>query len=106
MKKNIYLARQDGTNLYKIGITKKKPEVRIKELQTGNGTKLIVIAEFVTAHGFKMETALHEVYKSKKVHLEWFELEDEDVSLFLDYCEKKEEAISFLKKHNHFWQNI
>jgi hypothetical protein len=94
---NIYLINQEGTNYYKIGITKKNPELRAKELQIGNAEKLNFIVSFVTAHGFKMEAAVHARYKLQQVNSEWFELTDEEVSMFIDVCTKLEESITFLK---------
>ncbi len=106
MKKNIYLARQDGTNLYKIGITKKNPEERISELQVGNANHITLVESFCTKHDFKMETALHAEFQSNKVKEggdEWFELEQHHVDSFGDICISKESIMDFLKKNNHYW---
>lgn len=104
MTKNIYLARQQETSLYKIGITKNKPSKRIKQLQTGNAAPLELVASFPTVHDFKMETALHAHFQLKKREGEWFELTDEEVKTFTILCEEKEATMSFLKQNNHFWQ--
>jgi len=94
---NLYLINQVNTNYYKIGITNKNPEIRAKELQIGNAEELRLVVTFITAHGFKLEAAMHAYYKLKRVNSEWFELSDEEVSLFLDNCGKLEESIKFLK---------
>ncbi|MEO6304506.1 MAG: GIY-YIG nuclease family protein [Bacteroidia bacterium] len=95
---NIYLINQVETNYYKIGITKKNPEIRLSELTIGNPQPLKLIVAFTTEHGYKLESALHAHYRLKRVNSEWFELSDEEVSLFIDECSKKEKIISFLKE--------
>lgn len=102
--KSIYLAQQQDSNLYKIGITKKEPKKRIKELQTGNGNPLVLIESFKTKHDFKMETALHAHFNTKKREGEWFELSEEDVKNFASLCNDKEATMDFLKKNNFFWE--
>lgn len=104
-KKNIYLARQEGTSLYKIGITKNNPKDRILQLQTGNAIPLLLVETFETAHDFKMETALHAEFSTKRMEGEWFELSQAEVDSFFDICSRKEETMNFLKKNNHFWSD-
>jgi hypothetical protein len=103
MQKNIYLARQEETSLYKIGITKNKPLLRVKQLQTGNANPIILVETFVTNHNFIMETALHAHFSLKKREGEWFELSDDDVKNFKSLCMEKEATMDFLKKNNYFW---
>lgn len=98
---NIYLATQPGTQFYKIGISKKDPILRIKEIQIGNAIELTLIASFVTKWDYKLEAALHARYKLNQVNSEWFELTDEEVSLFIDVCTKLEETFDVLKKYNN-----
>ena len=102
-KKNIYLARQEGTSLYKIGITKNDPKLRILQLQTGNAAPVELVESFQTSHNFKMETALHAQFSLKRREGEWFELSQEEVDTFFDICSRKEEMMDFLKNNNHFW---
>lgn len=100
----IYLLKQENTNLYKIGITKKNPKLRILQLQTGNAIPLILVETFETKHDFKMEKCLHAEFSLKQKIGEWFELDDYEVDSFFDICSRKEETLNFLKKNNHFWQ--
>lgn len=93
----IYLAQQEGTNYFKIGVTRKPITERLKELQTGNANILLPIYEFKTKYDFKLETALHAHYRLKKVNLEWFELSSEEISDFLNICEKYEKIYETLK---------
>lgn len=102
LKKKIYLANQEGTNLYKIGVTRKDSVERLKELQTGNAAELKLIVDFTTKFGYKLESLLHSHYKDYNIKLEWFELTDEEVSLFIDVCEKYEKINEALKDNPFF----
>jgi len=98
---NIYLINQENTNLYKIGITKKDPLKRLKELQTGNGNNLLLIKTFKTKNDFKLESALHAFYKMNKINSEWFELTQEQVDKFDSTCLLYESNITYLKEANN-----
>lgn len=103
---NIYLIRQDNTNFYKIGITKKNPKERISELQVGNANHITLIETFATKHGFKFEAVIHAEFKLNKVKdggSEWFELSNEHIDSFNDICIAKESLLDFMKNNNHFW---
>lgn len=95
---NVYLANQTGSSLYKIGITKKAPKERLRELQVGNAAQLALVEAFTTKHSYKLESALHNHYKTKKVNSEWFELTDDQVQSFLSVCQTIEASIAFLKQ--------
>lgn len=90
--KTIYLINQSDTNLYKIGITKKDPLKRLKELQIGNGTTLVLIKTFPTAFNYQLEKALHKYYLSYQINSEWFEFT-------IDLVEKFEEVCSLLENN-------
>ena len=101
----VYLINLEGTNTYKIGYTNKKkgPEGRLKELQTGCPYKLSVISSFESQYGNKIEGIMHRQYSLKKVDEddndllgEWFELNSEDVSCFVESCKKTDEMIKML----------
>lgn len=93
----IYLIQQEGTDFYKIGITRKEVKDRLKELQIGNGSTLQLLYEFQTKYNFKLETALHAHYRLKRMTPEWFELTVEEVKEFLNICKKYEEIYDVLK---------
>lgn len=105
MKKNIYLIKQQDTNFYKIGVTKKEPIKRLKELQTGNGNELILIKVFQSSFAYKVERSLHLHFKDKSVNLEWFLLEENDLLDFDNVCVQYEQSFQFLKDHNHFFKD-
>ena len=102
IKKKIYLARQENTNLFKIGISK-NPKNRILTLQTGNANKIILIETFETKHGFNLETALHQDFYKDRLEGEWFELNENQIKTFLPLCKEKESLFDFMKKNNYYW---
>lgn len=82
--KKLYLIYAKELKRVKIGFSK-KPENRLKQLQTGSPVQLELFA-FTSAH-FKeqSESQLHDKYKAKRVKGEWFQLEN------LDYIELLEQ---------------
>lgn len=101
----IYLINQVNTNKYKIGVTKKDVNERLKQLQTGSSESLITIKEFKTNYGFKLETLLHRHYSCKKTIGEWFELTEQDLAMFIKTCETYEENFKLLEEHNTYYQD-
>lgn len=100
--KNIYLINQQDTELYKIGITKKDPKIRLKELQTGNGNLLVLIKYFVTEFDFKMERALHLCYRSKLYNSEWFLLTENDINEFEKNCMLYENNFKLIQESKNY----
>lgn len=82
---------------YKIGYSK-HPEFRIKELQTGNPKKLVIVHKFETKHGMGVETYLHNFYDYKRGLGEWFNLDSSEVKNFMNVCERIESGLSAIKK--------
>jgi len=97
MTNTVYLIQAEGTNSYKIGFTNNKPTERLKQLQTGNGTKLELVKEFKTKYGSKLEGQLHRHFRSKRTEGEWFMLETEDVKQFESVCIRYENNFDALK---------
>lgn len=102
MKKNIYLAHARDTDLYKIGITKKDPAERLKQLQTGNANELVLVESFETGYDYKMEAGVHAHFKMKKVSNEWFTLTEDDLKLFYSVCERLEATFKILEEQNTY----
>jgi len=100
----IYLIEQQGTNLYKIGISK-NPEERVKQLQTANGVKLDLIKQFKTEFDYKLERVLHRHFQSKKTIGEFFELNENDVKEFTSLCESRESNFKYLVENNSYIRN-
>jgi hypothetical protein len=89
----VYLILQvniEGTETYKIGITKNPPEKRLKQLQTGNSDKLTLLKYYKSENYLKVERTMHRLYASRKTESknEWFALEDEHILSFLVNAKK------------------
>lgn len=103
---NIYLIQQKDTNFFKIGITKKDPQIRLKELRTGNPFSFDLIYSYPTKYNFLLENALHAHFKLKKINLEWFELDKDDVNSFLEVCKKIENNFKILEDNFFFKKKL
>lgn len=103
-QKTIYLAQAENTNNYKIGITRQDPKNRLRQLQTGNSCKLVLISKFETKYGNKMEIALHSRFKTKKREGEWFNLQEEDLKQFHELCMQIEKNFDTLAESNYFFR--
>ena len=102
--KFIYLIKAEIDNIehYKIGITSRDPEYRLKELQTGNSSPLEIIQKFKTNYGNLMESTLHRTYCLDKQMGEWFSLNKEQVDNFLTVCENIENNFKNISSDNTF----
>ena len=101
----VYLINEEGTDNYKIGITRSKNEKhRKRTLQTGNSQKLNTIYTFKTEHPYRLETMLHTFYANKRGNGEWFQLSDDEVLSFISTCEKLHKILVLLLNNNHFYE--
>ena len=87
-KGNIYLVNMEGTDLYKIGYTKRDITKRLDELKTGNPNVITCVHLFETEHHVKIESWLHNIHSTNRMEGEWFELTNEDVRNFKQICQK------------------
>ena len=92
----VYLLTNNNDQ-YKIGITKYNAKKRIKDLQTGNGDVIDVVAEFKSKYNNKIETALHRRYGTKRLKGEWFVLEKKDIQNFISGCQILHDNFKFLE---------
>lgn len=86
--KHIYLisANIEGNTVYKIGISKNVKK-RFRQLKTGNPyIEEIVYSVLLNKHYSKVESALHNLFKSNKISGEWFMLSDNEVNNFHKTC--------------------
>lgn len=70
----IYFIYDFQTKQTKIGKTSKHPAYRLKELQTGNGTKLELLHFYESERMSEEESNLHNKYAQYRTIGEWFEL--------------------------------
>ena len=85
--KKLYLILARELDRVKIGLSE-NPELRLKQLQTGSPSKLDLFAFKPSKNASIQERELHEQYKEKIVHGEWFQLKP------IDY-------VKLLKKWNY-----
>lgn len=97
---------EQGAETYKIGISKNNPELRVKQLSTGNPNKLSVLKYYESPNYLKVERWLHRKYYSVKTAAgnEWRNLTNEEVISFTDDCKKADDIISLLLKENPFYK--
>lgn len=97
---------KDGNERYKIGITRKSVDKRVKQLQTGNSNKIQCLHSFQTEHFFKVEGWLHKKYNVQKTETknEWFNLTNEQVAGFIDDCIEIEKKVVYLLENNPFYK--
>jgi hypothetical protein len=83
---------------YKIGITIKNPEKRVKQLQTGSSGKIDLLRKYKSPFYKKIEKFLHRKYFSYKCEggSEWFELPSDEAINFIKECEKSENIFKSL----------
>ena len=93
--RSVYLIRgNDGK--YKIGIAK-NPTQRIKQLQTGNSDKLVIIKTYQSENASKIESTLHNHYGYLRNEGEWFDLSVSDEIEFLERCKTIDRNILTLR---------
>lgn len=100
MKGFVYLICDPLTDTFKIGVTKRDVNERLKEIQTGNPGEVFVSRVFESNYPYKLESMLHRKFNSKKMINEWFALESEDISSFMDICLKYENIIKSLESQD------
>lgn len=96
---------KNGEEAYKIGISKNDPELRVKQLSTGNPNKISVL-NFYESENYKMvERWMHRKYYGVKTLAknEWRNLTSEELLSFIDDCKKTDETITYLKSTNPYF---
>jgi hypothetical protein len=92
----VYLIANDEWTQFKIGVSTKSLDKRIKSLKTGNGSEITVVKYFETEHHRKVERWMHNKYHNKRLVGEWFSLDDEDIINFVSDCQKAHDTFKCL----------
>lgn len=92
----------EGSGFFKIGVTKGSIEKRIKKLQTGNPNEIFIHSFFQTEDPFFFEKQLHFRYRDYHVHGEWYDIPQEELSKFPEYCRQIGEMKEALKDNPFF----
>ena len=102
----LFCVGTDGSEGYKIGITKNDPNKRVKQLQTGNDSKIQLLKHYQSENYLKVEKWLHRKYASYKTESnnEWFALQSEHVISFLKDCKEADNNINLLLQNNPFYK--
>jgi len=74
-----FIHEKDNFALFKIGMTKRTPEERIAELQTGNPSELLIFAVIRTTDALKCEKMLHRLFSRYRKRGEWFSISVKDI---------------------------
>lgn len=91
----IYLIQSLENSRYKIGVSK-NPNLRIKQLQTGNSSPLKLVCKYRSEFAYKIEKVLQGRYSYLKKEGEWFDLTLENELSFIDECKKIGENVKYL----------
>lgn len=102
----IYLIADYTNEAYKIGVSKNKVTKRMKQLQTGNSTELVLLETYHTEYPYRMESILHNRFKHKNIHNEWFALDMDDIVNFQQTCQDVDKTIHLLKDNIFFSKNL
>lgn len=70
----VYIVHCKGSDLYKIGISKSKPNNRLSNLQSGCPFELDMIHIGLCDHYGLLESEIHKRYSKHRVRGEWFKL--------------------------------
>lgn len=92
----------EENGFYKVGVSK-NPTKRVKQLQTGNGEKLILKNKYESEYYSQIEKYFHSMYSPEKKQGEWFNFSLEHEMRFLTECERVENNIkTLIENENKF----
>ena len=98
----------NGEYVYKIGITKRDVDERIKDFKTGNISNFFPLKVFkADKYAHTIEKRLHHHFGTKRIDMdrEWFDLLDEDIENFLPLCDKFYHTFKTLEENNSYIQD-
>lgn len=81
-KKEGFVYLMKSGDYHKIGLTRRDPRIRLKEITTPTDTIIVHVIETVDPEG--LEHFLHEEFKEKRSNREWFKLDEDDVQWIID----------------------
>lgn len=112
----VYLIEDIDNSTYKIGRTKLDPLKRLKQLQTGNSTKLELLSYYESNYPCRLENLLHNRYQlynveyvdnfKKNSKSEWYYLNRDQVSSFYETCKEIDNMIEIMKDNPYFAKNL
>lgn len=85
---HVYLVHATGTNRYKIGITARTIEYRMRELNGSQSAYPLELITSIRSSDYKeVERHLHEKYAINRVHNEWFSFSPEQLAEVKNYMQ-------------------
>lgn len=102
----VYLIEDESNWLYKIGVSKRDPKLRLQKLQTGNPSRLKLVTQFETEYPYRLESMLHNRYKQYQVLNEWYDLPLNIVKSFNEICAGLNDIIIVMKDNVFFGKNL
>lgn len=102
----VYLIADYNNEVYKIGVSRNCASKRMKQLQTGNSNELTLLYTHKTEYPYRLESILHNRFKFKQIHNEWFALDNEDIKNFDKICEEIDKTIQIMKDNPFFSKNL
>lgn len=95
----IYFLQERATCAIKIGFTDDHPDIRRKQLQTGNSDELVLLAAI---DGDKDdETEFHQRFKAAHIRGEWFRPEPELIAFMAEFCWQEGYSLGFKHGADH-----
>ena len=88
---------------FKIGVTTRPINERIRELQTSHPEKIDIIKFYKAENHNAVERWLHRKFNEKRLEGEWFQLDETDINQFESLCQSHDKVITLLKEENHFF---
>lgn len=95
---HVYLIHAKQTNRYKIGITARSIEYRLKELNGEQSAYPLELITHIRHTNYKnVERHLHERYTANRVHGEWFLFSAEQLAEVQEYMHKFDTPLNNIK---------
>lgn len=95
--RKIYIIQQEGTDLYKIGFTRKKVSERIQQLQTGSANKLLEVFELETKFAPTIEKAVQRFRTINRMNGEWFTFDYDELRKVQEDIKSTHRNLQFLE---------
>lgn len=95
---HVYLIHAQGTSRYKIGITSRSIEYRLRELNGEQSAYPLELIKYIRHSDYKeVEKHLHEKYAINRVHNEWFSFSPQQLAEVESYMSTLDTPISNIK---------
>lgn len=95
----VYLLKTRDLEEYKIGFTKGDIKKRLKSLQTGCPSEIVVVDSFESEFATKIESTLHFMWGRFRVNGEWFLFENNEQLKFNELCQQFHNNFQALKAY-------